>query len=898
MAEITLDREVLIYISNIDEVLLFPDNNLYPDDDLFPGFGTLIIESSESNSGIVEGSLNIEELIVDSNLIFGQCISNKFECVLYSIPYDIAGKDILVVALENGTQVPLFKGKIDSSVADITSYERNLVAYDEFYFKRDKNVAEWWNEYWTGKTSSSLKEIRNSLLNYIDIPFYEKELVNDDTVIKSTSTYSVLSFGDCLKMICELQGCFPNIDRTGTLDFVVLGENEINVSERYEKNNAQFQDYKTTKITGIMVYSDATEITHTVGSTENMYAITSNIFLEEMSESEVNTCVGNLLNAIKDIEYIPCDIPMILSDLEVEIGSKIVVDDKVTYALKNAYTGPVIVNQNLIANASSEKQTSTPDVVSSDKSIGRKISKVEHDLYGFRVEVGDEINKTNSRLDVVDGQISAKVSREELSSEISILENQISSKVSQGELSSSVQQSATEIISTVSGAFDTWDTKDYDIKYYGVGEPSINTYFEDMLIIGDLYLDQEAGVIFELVGFNGLNAQWRDIDFLEKITEQLSTRISQKADRIDILGLVSFTDLKGEGTTEINGNNITTGLISAERIDVDNLFSQSIHLTGPLNVYTSESEEYATSVSKIYTSGPRLYLQHFAPWQAVGSMNRGYNYSHINMYTNDDDYACCEITAPCGDISIVSGKASDGGGTGGNISIIANYNSLYENGGILTLIGRRGVSIDGGEGGISLGGITSPVEINVSSSNGVLASFSNGESVSLHGTVGKPNHGLYSNSQKKWIAYMNTSGTTITTTSDKRAKIDKGILSAEEAVDILTNINIVKFVMKDDVNENNLEQSGIYAQEFRDFLLDNDYLNRGYIILQFKGDEAETSYDISQPETDNFEYTVDYTKFIPLLIKGWQEQKKEIDALKDRVNELTNLVEKLLNIGG
>lgn len=408
MAEITLDREVLIYISNVDGAL-FPDDNLYPDNDLYPGIGTLIIESSEGNSGIVEGSLNIEELIVDSNLIFGQCISNKFECILYNIPYDIAGKDILVVALENGTQVPMFKGVIDSSVTDITSYERNLVAYDEFYYKRDKNVAEWWNEYWTSKISSSLKDIRNSLLNYMDIPYYEKELVNDDTVIKSTSTYSVLSFGDCLKMICELQGCFPNIDRTGTLDFVVLGENEINVSEGYEKNNAQFQDYKTTKITGIMVYSDATEITHTVGSTDNMYAITSNIFLEEMSASEVNTCVGNLLNAIKDIEYIPCDIPMILSDLEVEIGSKIVVDDKVTYALKNAYSGSVIVNQNITANASSENQTSTPDVVSSDKSIGRKISKVEHDLDGFRVEVGDEIDKTNSRLDITSSQISAKV---------------------------------------------------------------------------------------------------------------------------------------------------------------------------------------------------------------------------------------------------------------------------------------------------------------------------------------------------------------------------------------------------------------------------------------------------------------------------------------------------------
>ena len=759
MAEITLDREVLIYISNIDGAL-FPDNNLYPDDDLYPGFGTLIIESSEGNSGIAEGSLNIEELIVDSNLIFGQCISNKFECVLYNIPYDIAGKDILVVALENGTQVPLFKGKIDSSVTDNTSYERNLVAYDEFYYKRDKNVAEWWNEYWTGKTSSSLKEIRNSLLNYIDIPFYEKELVNDDTVIKSTSTYSVLSFGDCLKMICELQGCFPNIDRTGTLDFVVLGENEINVSEGYEKNNAQFQDYKTTKITGIMVYSDATEITHTVGSTDNMYAITSNIFLEEMSASEVNTCVGNLLNAIKDIEYIPCDIPMILSDLEVEIGSKIVVDDKVTYALKNAYFGSVIVNQTITANASSENQTSTPDVISSDKSIGRKISKVEHDLDGFRVEVGDEIDKTNSRLSVVAGQISAKV-----------------------------------------------DNGDYTAS----------------VIIG-------------------------------KINDETPSGVQIEADKINLNGYVTVTDLKTSGSTVINGSNITTGSISCNRLNGGTITGQTISGGTIKGANISSTTTDSTNITANLANGMLSFKQ--------GSTNIG-NFSGANLKI---------LGIFDNKMHVIAGDNFDWCGASGS------YDEIY--------------------GGYKwkLPYITKTIEIDVSSSNGVLASFSDSnQSVSLHCTIGKSNHGLYSNSQKKWIAYMNTSGTTITTTSDKRAKIDRGALSSKEAVDILANINIVKFIMKDDVNENNLEQSGIYAQEFRDFLLDNDYLNRGYIILQFK---AETSYDISQPETDDFEYTVDYTKFIPLLIKGWQEQKKEIDALKDRVNELTNLVNKLLNIGG
>ncbi len=761
MAEITLDREVLIYISNIDGAL-FPDNNLYPDDDLYPGFGTLIIESSEGNSGIVEGSLNIEELIVDSNLIFGQCISNKFECVLYNIPYDIAGKDILVVALENGTQVPLFKGKIDSSVTDITSYERNLVAYDEFYYKRDKNVAEWWNEYWTGKTSSSLKEIRNSLLNYIDIPFYEKELVNDDTVIKSTSTYSVLSFSDCLKMICELQGCFPNIDRTGTLDFVVLGENEINVSEGYEKNNAQFQDYKTTKLTGIMVYSDATEITHTVGSTDNMYAITSNIFLEEMSASEVNTCVGNLLNAIKDIEYIPCDIPMILSDLEVEIGSKIVVDDKVTYALKNAYSGSLIVNQNITANASSENQTSTPDVISSDKSIGRKISKVEHDLDGFRVEVGDEIDKTNSRLDVVAGQISAKV-----------------------------------------------DNGDYTAS----------------VIIG-------------------------------KINDETPSGVQIEADKINLNGYVTISDLSGNGTTEINGNNIKTGTINCNLLNGGKIKGQTYEggtITGATISCTSSDN---TNITAKLANGMLSFKQGSTN---IGSFS-GANLKILGIFDNK--------------MHVIAGDNFNWCGASGS------YDEIY--------------------GGYKwkLPYITKTIDIDVSSADGVLASFSNSQSVSLHATPSNSNHGLYSNSQSKWIAYMNTSGTTMTTTSDKRAKIDKGILSAEEAVDILTNINIVKFVMKDDVNENNLEQSGIYAQDLRDYLLQNNYNNRGYIVLQENDENANTSYDITQPESDEFTYTVDYTKFIPLLIKGWQEQKKEIDALKDRVNELTNLVEKLLNIGG
>lgn len=733
MAEITLDREILLYISNIEGVL-FPENDLYPDDDLYPGFGTLIIESGETGSGIVAGSLHIDEVIADSGIMFGQCIANKFECQLYNIPYDIANKEIIVVAKENGTQVPMFKGIIDSSVKDSRDTERTIVAYDNFYYKRDVNVASWWNGFWATHETSTLKDIRDSLLEHIGIPFYEKNLVNDSVVINKMDNYSVLSFADCLKAICELQGCFPNIDRTGTLEFVVLGEDEIDITDEFEENNAKFEDYTTAKITGIKVFSDTTEIAYSVGTVDNMYPVTGNLFLSVMSASAVNSCITTLLNAIKDIEYTPCTIPMILSDLEVELGNKVVyADGKSTYVLQNTYSGSVIVNQSIVANATSEYQSTVPDSVSADKSLGRKISKVEHDLDGFRVEVGDELDQTSSKLNVMSGQISAKV-----------------------------------------------DNGDYTAS----------------VIIGKINDDTPSGV---------------QID----------------ADKINLNGYVTVTDLKTSGQTIINGSNITTGKISASVVDTDNLVVKNGDFTKSF------------SVSVPTTTGSTFDISADSKGGTISHSKSGWGSS----------YALFGLST---------------------ITLSATSEVIVQD--ALRVIGDTIVAATG--------------------ASGVYVECTNGEKVSLHATPSNTNHGLYSNSRSKWIAYMNSSGTTLTTTSDKRAKIDKGVLDSQEAIDILKNMNIVKFVMKDDVDENNLEQCGLYAQELRDFLIANDYLNRGYIVLQ--NDDSSTSYDITKEETDSFEYAIDYSKFIPTLIKGWQEQQKEIDELKNELAELKSMIKNQL----
>lgn len=49
--------------------------------------------------------------------------------------------------------------------------------------------------------------------------------------------------------------------------------------------------------------------------------------------------------------------------------------------------------------------------------------------------------------------------------------------------------------------------------------------------------------------------------------------LDSKVGTIDMTGIVSFNDLAGEGRTEINGANITTGTISAERLDTSTINS-------------------------------------------------------------------------------------------------------------------------------------------------------------------------------------------------------------------------------------------------------------------------------------------------------------------------------------
>lgn len=216
---------------------------------------------------------------------------------------------------------------------------------------------------------------------------------------------------------------------------------------------------------------------------------------------------------------------------------------------------------------------------------------------------------------------------------------------------------------------------------------------------------------------------------------------------------------------------------------------------------------------------------------------------------------------------------------------------------------------------------------------------------------GSGTSGLYHNasvsgpSGNRWLIQQTSSGTVATNVSDKRSKIDKGMLDKNETLNILNELPVINFVYKEDVENNNLEQSGIYAQDLRDILLKYNYPNRNIILLspiitdedysdqkiklaeefrrinidqnlnldenseEYKEKEeiyfrdhliecekdGRIEYDLELPE-EEYEYNINYTAMIPYLIKGWQIQQEQITQQQTTIQSLESRIAQLEQI--
>lgn len=521
-----LDRITHVYIS--DYPILFPSDYLYPYDDLYPVGITKL-------DNIVEGSMSLDEVLFDNELVFGQLCASKFEVKIYNSP-NLSGKYIQVTQENDGVPSFVFSGWIESCKYDNTKDDRTIVAYDLGYTYANMNVAEWWESSWEGKETRTLRELRTSLLDYLGIKYDTTAVyVNDNFRFPKSVVLQKITFADMLRSICELSVVFPHFSRRGNfMEFIQLDTSvtPINLNSKYEGTNSSFEEYRTANIVGVTFYDSENNIKQTVGQSGNNYGVLDTILTLDLTASQLTTVGTNMLNAISNLTYAVGDLKLILGTMDYKLGDYIETRLGNFFVIRNSYSGLQLVEETLTSTGS--EYVKIPKSSFDNIITGERWARFKQDVDSFKLEYGQTIQE-------IDGTLTQHTSSIEQNAD------SISSEVSRATgaenvLSSNITQTASAITSEVSRATGA---ENYLSTRVTQTESSLTTKVEKNGVISSINQSPESVTI--------------------------------DADRIDINGTVSangYFRVDTDGKVHIFGNNgavrIDDGVLSQYTRDYEN----------------------------------------------------------------------------------------------------------------------------------------------------------------------------------------------------------------------------------------------------------------------------------------------------------------------------------------
>ena len=399
--------------------------------------------------------------------------------------------------------------------------------------------------------------------------------------------------------------------------------------------DCKYEDYLSQRITKLQIRQEENDIgTVYPGGADieddNTYIVQDNFLVYGKSASELDEIASNLFEIIKDTEYRPFN-ANVLGNPCFEVGDAIRFNTKYqiveSYVLNRTLKGVQGLRDSFSADGEEYYSEKVNAIDTQIQQLKGKTNTLERNVEETRSEIKDVEEGLQSEIlqtaEVITSTMSATYetkddaskTKQELSSQIKQTAEVITSTVSatyetkddagitKKELQSEIKQTAESITSTVASAQSKWDTTGYTIDFYGYGRPTISAKDNE----GKYYLDQSRGILYAVRATGPHSYFWDVYAALQLITNKLSSRIEQTissieltvnngdktagivitlenedgstsevAGTIEMTGMVTFNDLKGNGTTTINGSNITTGTIDARKVNVENINADNI----------------------------------------------------------------------------------------------------------------------------------------------------------------------------------------------------------------------------------------------------------------------------------------------------------------------------------
>lgn len=362
---------------NRETVITFPENDNLPD----------------ITEGIAEGSLLVDEVLFTDRFTIGKCHSNRFEVELFNFP--TIGKEKIYVYQnvyespedEEPTEVPIFTGYVDSCLTNRGRYEdsKQIVAYDLLYSIGTTDVAEWWEQIFDLTTQVSVKDLRDSLCDFVGIDYENVTLPNDDVMISQTQQLDIISFSSVLGYIMQINGANAYVSREGVLQFFAIRDNApIEIDETYAQNTSEFDSYTVPAYETVRIANTTEGIVGESGEGTNVLLIEDNVLLLDKTAVELQTIAENILAVVITMTYKPAKIDMICSDLSILPGDRVSISDVIYLVCDNELSGSQLVDQtisslgeNTIEDTPSEYDAKTKDIQEKLNSTGMKYYKYQ-----------------------------------------------------------------------------------------------------------------------------------------------------------------------------------------------------------------------------------------------------------------------------------------------------------------------------------------------------------------------------------------------------------------------------------------------------------------------------------------------------------------------------------------
>lgn len=471
------------------------------------------------NETIYQESQEISEsLCSESTLRFGACEAGSYKIRVAEHHTSLAGQELVVTETVDGDTANPFQVGVYRVVDDIPTADRiyrDITAYDKMYdiINADANdVASWYNSrFSTGKEQYTLKQFRDSFFDFLGIPQESVFLPNDSMIVEKTIDTTSLSGRDVIVAICEVNGCFGHISRSGKFKYIFLptatatdsdnwlypsttlypgddvypiGTSDITIDGEhditsYYKNGTQYQDYIVQPITRLVIRSDEEDVGYGYGDGSNAYYINSNFLLFGKTSAELESIAKNIMSVISGVSYRPASISAVGNPC-LEVGDAITLQTKYgtinTYILQRTLTGIQALSDTFTATGE-EQQVDTGNSLESQLiAVKGRTHKLQVDLESFISQLEDlEKGLTSEIEQTIDG-ISLTIGQKDSDGKVGITISRNGEKITDGSIDLSgvvtfsdlnEENSKTKIIG---GNIDTTSLFAQDIKATGTIE--------------------------------------------------------------------------------------------------------------------------------------------------------------------------------------------------------------------------------------------------------------------------------------------------------------------------------------------------------------------------------------------------------------------------------------------